>query len=346
MENIKNKEVTIKDIAKASGVSFSTVGRALRDEPLVSKKTKDKILKAVKELNYFPNLQAKSLRNKKTKTIGIILNDLKNPFYHDFILVIERILNKLDYTILLCDSNLDIRLEKKNIITMLSKNVEGIVISPINEDSDNIDLILKSGLKAVFIDCYPDADNINYVYGNHEMQSFVAMEYLIKNGHKNILLLNGPKRLSSSNHFLEGYFKALLHYNIEKKEELIKCSNLSVQSGHNLFKKIYKDKSSIGDIKFTAILTLSDLIAIGVYKAINELDLNIPEDYSIIGCDNTPMASYIQPSLTSVSVSKVEVAEESIKILIDQIINKDQNYKKIIQKPKLSKRCSVKILNS
>ena len=330
MVNKKNQEVTIKNIAEVAGVSFSTVGRALRNDPLVRKNTKKKILKIAKDLNYFPNLQAKSLRNKKTKTIGIILNDLNNPFYPDFIRTIGEILNKLDYTMLLCDSNLNFRFEKKNIITMLSKNVEGIVISPINEESNNINLILKSNLETVFIDCYPDLENINYVYGNHEMQSFIAMEYLIKNGHKNILLLNGPNKLSSSNHFLKGYLKALSHYNIEKREKLIKHIDITIKDGYNLFKNIYKDKSIIGNINFTAILTLSDLIAVGVYKAVSKLNIKIPEDYSIIGCDNTLTAEYLYPPLTSVSISKIQTGKKSINILLDRINNEDHNYKKII----------------
>jgi LacI family transcriptional regulator len=341
-----NRRVTIKDIAEKAGVSFSTVGRAMRNEPLVRKNTKKKIIKIAEELGYFPNLQAKSLRSNKSKTIGVILNDLKNPFYPDFIRTIGEILTKMDYTMLLADSNLNLRLEKKNIVTMLSKNVDGILFSPINKESDNIDIIRKNSIKTVFIDCYPDIGNIDYVYGNHERQAFIATEHLIKNGHKNILLLNGPSRLSSSNLFLEGYIKALSHYNIKKREELIKHMDMKIKEGYELFEKIYKDKSIVANINFTAILTLSDLIAIGIYQAVKKLNLKIPEDYSIIGCDNTFTAEHLTPPLTSVYVSKTETGKKSIKMLMDKINGEDNKNSKIVLKPKLKKRGSVKNTNN
>jgi LacI family transcriptional regulator len=186
----KNKNINIKYIAKVSGTSSSTVSRALRGDPTANKKTAEKILKIARELNYYPNLLAKGLRDKKTKTIGIILNDLKNPLYYETIKVIEERLNDLDYTMILCDSNFNQDLERKNIITMLSKGVDGIIISPINIKSENIILIREQGLNAVYIDFAPEFENVNYVHVSHERAAYIATEYLIKNGHRNILLLN------------------------------------------------------------------------------------------------------------------------------------------------------------
>jgi LacI family transcriptional regulator len=342
---MSSKKVTIKHIAEAAGVSFSTVGKALHNDPLVNKETMEKILRIAKELNYYPNLLAKGLRVKKTETIGVIFNDLKNPVYSEIIKAIEEILNNLNFTMLLCDSNFQEKLEKKNIITMLSKDAAGIIISPVNEKSENIKLIVENNLKAVFLDCTPDYPGISYVYVNHESAAFLATEYLIKNGHKNILLLNGPSELSSSQHFLKGYLKALSYYDLKPADNLIKSIDISIASGCKNFKTLYKYKKDTGYICFTAIVTLSDLIAMGVYKAVRELSLKIPGDFSIIGYDNIFCAEALNPPLTTTHYPKTITGRNSINMLLDQINNKENGLKKITIEPRLVKRDSVKKIN-
>jgi LacI family transcriptional regulator len=335
------KIITIKHIAKIAGVSFSTVAKALRDDPAVNIKTREKVQKIADEIDYYPNLLAKGLKNKKTKTIGIILNDLKNPFYSDIYKVIGDILNERDYTMLLCDSNYNQRLEKKNIITMLSKGVEGIIISPVNENSENINLILKSNLKTVFIDSLPEYPNINYVYVNHEKAAFLAAEHLIKNGHKEILLLNGPSELSSSQHFLRGYFQALAQYQIQSLDELVTFNEISIESGYHTMKEMYKKKIA-QKIRYSAIMTLSDLLAIGVYEAAKEMHLKIPDEVSIIGYDNIFATKYINPPLTTVHQPKNRTGINSINILLKQISGESLSFQKMIIDPNLIKRESVK----
>jgi len=335
------RKVTIKHIAKLAGVSFSTVAKALRNDSVVNVKTREKIHKIASEVNYYPNLLAKGLKNKKTKTIGIILNDLKNPFYSEIYKVIGDILNEKDYTMLLCDSNYDQKLERKNIITMLSNGVEGLIISPINESSDNIKFIIESGLKAVFIDSLPEFHNINYVYVNHERAAFLAAEHLILNGHKDILLLNGPEELSSSQHFLRGYLQALSKYKIKQEENLITFSDISIKSGNEALKTIFENKV-ISEVGITAIMSLSDLLAIGVYEAAKEMHFNIPDDISVIGYDNIFATNYMHPPLTTVHQPKNRTGLYSINILLDQIISDSQEFKKIIIDPILIERESVR----
>lgn len=339
---MSSKKVTIKHIAQAAGVSFSTVGKALHNDPLVNKETMKKIIRIAGELNYYPNLLAKGLRNKKTETIGVIFNDLKNPVYSEIIKAIEEILNNLNFTMLLCDSNFQEKLEKKNIVTMLSKDVAGIIISPVNEKSENIQLIAENNLKAVFLDCTPDYPGISYVYVNHERAAFLATEYLIKNGHNNILLLNGPCGLSSAQHFLKGYLKAFSFYGLIPADNLIKSINISIAGGRSIFKTLYKCKKDSGRTDFTAIVTLSDLIAMGTYKAARELSLKIPEDFSIIGYDNIFCSEILDPPLTSVNYPKTITGKTGINMLIDQINNRENKSKTIIIEPGLVKRDSVK----
>ena len=336
------KIVTIKHIAKIAGVSFSTVGKALRGEPVVHPRTRDKILKIAKDLNYYPNLHAKSLKTKKTKLIGIILNDLKNPFFSNIYKVIADILNKWDYTMLLCDSDYDLDLERKNIITMLSKGADGIIISPVNEKSDNLKLIIDSDLKAVFIDSIPEYAEVNYVFVNHEKAGYLSTEYLINNGHKSILLLNGPQGFSPSKHFVNGHENALIQYNLKPNKKLQINTDVSIENGYQIFVEKYKDRKSVNDSTFTAVLTLSDLLALGIYEAALDLGFTIPDDYSVIGYDNIFAGKYVHPPLTTVHQPKIRIGEMSVSILLEKINNTTEEFEKIILEPHLIVRSSVK----
>jgi LacI family transcriptional regulator len=336
------KTVTIKHIAELAGMSFSTVAKALRDDPVVNENTKQKILQIASETNYYPNLLAKGLKNRKTKTIGIILNDLQSPFYSDIYKVIGDTLNTRDYTMLLCDSSYDVQLERKNIITMLSKGVEGIIISPVNDSSENMELLVESNLKAVFIDSYPSFRNINYVYMDHEKAGFLAAEHLIKNGHERILLINGPEVLSSSHHFLSGYKRAHKLYNIPLINDLVLFTHISIESGFKLMEGIFHNKYGIDNYAFTAIMSLSDLLAIGIYEAAKELNFCIPEDYSVIGYDNIFATKYISPPLTTIHQPKTRTGKFSVTILLDQITGDSKEYQRIIIDPRLIIRNSVK----
>jgi len=345
IDNNQGREnINIKYMAKVAGVSPSTVSRALRGDPTANKNTAERILKIAKDLNYYPNLLAKGLRYKKSKTIGIILNDLENPYYYETIKLVEDKLNNLDYTMILCDSNYDINLERKNIITMLSKGVDGIIISPVNIKSNNIQLIMENKLKTVFIDFSPEYKNINYVHVSHEKASYLSTRYLLNKGHKNILLLNGPSQLSVSQNFLKGYQQALKDYGLKIKTSMIKNSVLSVDQGFEIIHEIYQ-KNSLSENRFTAITSISDLLAIGVYEASKKIGFKIPDDISVVGYDDIYLSSYLSPPLTTINVPKIQIGELSIKILLDQIEGKDLDYHKIILDVRLIERESVKDLN-
>jgi LacI family transcriptional regulator len=319
MSSKKTKKVTIKQIAEVAGVSFSTVAKALNDDVLINKETKKKVKRIANELGYYPNLLATGLRKKSTKTIGVILNDLTNPCFIETIQEIENQLSNKNYTMLLIDSNLDIDTENKNIFTMLSKGVDGIIIAPVSSNSKNIQLILDKEVKSVFIDFIPKYKNINYVYVNHEYAALSATEYLIKHGHKNILLINGPLHLAACSKFQNGYIKALIKNGLAVDKSLIVNKYIKIDIVYQKIMDLQKD-CPINKI-YTAILCVSDLAAMGVYKALKELGFLIPNDYSVVGYDNTFFAPFMDPPLTTVNSPLNIVSKLSVGLLIDQIEN-------------------------
>ncbi len=339
---MKPKSITIKFIAEQANMSFSTVAKALHDDPVINEKTREKIQSIAKRYNYRPNMLAKGLRNRKTKFIGMILNDLQSPFYLEIFKAVGSVLNKKGYTMLLSDSSYDEKLEMNNISTMISQGVEGIIISPVSKNSDNMRLLLEDDVKTVFIDNRPLSDNYNCVYVDHEEAARLATEYLIRNGHRDILLLNGPSELPSSQDFRNGYVKTLAENGLPVREQMIKNNLITVDNTCEQLDAIYSGKDKIGRDDFSAILSLSDVIAIGVYESALQHGFSIPGKYSVVGYDNILATKYLNPPLTTVQQPKEQTGFLSVTMLLDQIENSHNEHRQIILSPELIVRSSVK----
>jgi LacI family transcriptional regulator len=338
------RTVTIKQIAEVAGVSFSTVAKALRGDPAINQKTRQRVKNIAAELNYYPNSMAKALRSKKTQTIGIILNDLSNPFFSDIYKVIADTLHHKGYSMLLSDSNYDLEIEKKNILMMLSKKVDGIIISPVNENSQNNDLIINSNTKAVFIDITPKNMDVNYVFVNHEKAGYIATNYLLESGHRKILLLNGPKNVSFSEYFLNGHLKSFEKYNVTPDFNLMINCKPNIKCAYDLLLHLWGSSNKKYSIDFTAVLTIGDILAMGIYEAASEIGIKIPEGCSIIGYDNIFSSKYCNPPLTTIHQPKKRIGQQSIEILLKQLSDNTRTHEKIILEPELIVRDSVAIL--
>jgi LacI family transcriptional regulator len=345
--NERKQRVTIKYIAEKAGVSLSTVSRALRNDPAASPKTVARILKIARELNYYPNLLAKGLRQDRTHTIGIIFNDLNNPFYTEILSEIGEILHRKKYSSFICYSHYDAGRERNNIVSLLSKRVDGILISPIDEKSENIELLSRSDIETVIIDSYPYFKDKSYVYSDHRRGVELATEFLIKNGHRNILLMTAPAQEKiKATHFIKGYIHTLKMHNIPVREELIiESENLSIENGYETFKKLLTENIKGKNIDFTGIVTISDLIAIGIYKVANELGFSIPGNYSIVGYDNIEVTSALSPPLTTIHQPRKRIGRESVTLLLDSIEQEESVVQKISFEPHLVMRGSVRNIN-
>ena len=344
---MKIKKVGIKDIAAMAGVSHTTVSRALRRDPKTKQKTIEKILTIADEMGYYPNLLAKNLRENKTNTIGIIFNDLNNPFYAEILTVINEELVKENFSMIVSFSNYNFSREQELLILMLSKKVDGIIISPIDGKSKNLKILFDNDIETVLIDSLPYYNNASYVYTDHRKSSALATEYLINNGHKKILLLTGPYKNSLVKQFVEGHISTLKDNNIKINKDLIlNADEHTIGSGYTAFKELINDYTTQRKLDFTAILTNSDLIAIGVYKVAKELGIEIPANYSIIGQDNIEITSILSPPLTTIHQPRKRIGAECARILLNNIKNKN---KKLILKtalePKLIIRGSVRKIN-
>ena len=338
------ERVTIKHIAEVAGVSVSTVSRALRDDPTANAKTKRRVVEIAHRLHYYPDYLAKGLRQNRTNTIGIIFNDLRNPFYTEILAEMGDVLNSRNYSSFICYSDYDSEREKKNIMSLLSKRVDGIIISPIDEKSDSIDFLTRNNIETVVIDSYPYFEGICYVYSDHRHGVELATEYLINNGHRDILLITAPaKEKTKIDHFVKGYLRTLGRHGIEFKEELnIQSEENSIESGYETFKKVLTEGIGNRNLHFTGIVTVSDLLAVGIYKVANELGISIPGDYSLVGYDDIEMTSALTPPLTTIHQPRKRIGRDSIRLLLHNIENVDRVIERVGYEPHIVIRGSVR----
>ena len=315
----------IRDIAKMAGVSKATVSRVLNESEAVAEGTKKKILAIIEEVGYLPNYLARSLKIKKTKTIGVIVPDIGNPFYFEVIRGIEKFLDKK---------------ELRYISLLASKKVDGIILAPSSEDSKSLKNLLFWDIPFVIFDLPQVNYSNNAVLIDHSLCSYLATNHLIKNGHKRILIIDAYRHMERYSKFISGYLRALKENNIEFDDALFQESTPDIKGGYNVIKKVLKNK-----IKFTGVLTICDLASVGVYKAAKKFNIKIPEDISVIGNDDIPLARYLCPPLTTIQQPKFLIGYKSAELLINNIQNKSNNindFKTIVLNVKLIERDSVK----
>ncbi|WP_271812631.1 LacI family DNA-binding transcriptional regulator [Clostridium beijerinckii] len=329
---------TIKDIAKALGISHSTVSRVLTGSKSVNEKTKEAVLNAVKELNYIPNMSARSLKIDKAYNIGVFFSTISNgtsPFV--FQTVINNVYKNIDKKYNVIVKGID--MYEKNTIN--PKNYDGIlVVSQKIDDDDFIREILEKEIPTVVINRKVNHDVIN-VYTDESVGVYKGVEELIKKGHKDIAIIEGAMNFDSTKMRREGYLKAFNNYNITLDKNLVLNGNFTVKSGYEKANELIEMTE-----KFSAIFAFNDEMATGAIKAITEHGLRVPEDISILGFDGNEIGRFITPSITTIKRPIGEIARVATDLLL-RLLNNEQDIttKKIYIESELELGNSIKDLN-
>lgn len=309
-------------MAKVSGFSKSTVSRVLRNEANVNPRTKKKIEEAAQRLGYTPNAVARSLRSRKTTTIGVIIADICNPFFSSVVRGIEDTARKKGYNIILCNTDGKYEREKEALETLVQKRVDGLLIAPVQKKLDDLLELKRKKIPFVLIGRHFDPLETDHVITDDVKGAFMATEYLIKKGHKKILMINGPSYISSARERMMGYKKALVENNIKFDAKLLKEGALKMEDGYRTIKKAILSK-----LNFTAVFAYSDLVAFGVIKALKEQGYKIPDETAVVGYDNIDFGFSAELPLTTVRIPKYRLGSEGMKLLhrrIDEKVNKPQ----------------------
>ncbi|MCK5568214.1 MAG: LacI family DNA-binding transcriptional regulator [Spirochaetes bacterium] len=318
---MKLQKVTIKDVARLSGFSISTVSHTINNTRFVEKKTKDKISKVIKDLHYKPNILARGLKGKGTKTIGLIISDIREDFFSKITKSIESNANKKGYNVILCDSEEDIDEEKFYIHILLRKGIDGLIFAPVNKNEINKTLVF-SHIPSVQIDRKLNNFNADFVGIDNSKSAEKATHHLFDQGYKNIGFIGYEKRVYTMEKRIEGYKKVILERGIleESRIKIISYSDSNIKDTINEWLCKYKD--------IDAVICGVDNLCYETLAAIEEIGLEMPNDMGIISFDDTKWFRFVKSPITTIRQPTENMGRLAINILIDRIENNlQQEYK-------------------
>ena len=338
-------KATLKQIAKELNVSVSTVSKALNDSPEISEQTKVRIKEYAKLKNYKPNVIGLNLKNRKTKTIGVIIPNILNSFFAKVFSGIEKVADERGYNVIMCISNESLDKEAHTMEMLSNGTIDGFVLSISEEaqklnDFSHFNSIINDGTPIVMFDRITDEVECDKVIVDDFDSGQNATQRLIDLGCKNIALISSSNNLSVGKLRAEGYLKALQMNNIEINENII--IRTESESDHDLAEKI-NEMYSNNLVDGVFALEESDSVAalkVGVKKG-----YKIPKDLKIIGFADGILASRrLSPSLTTVSQHGIEIGEEAVKLLIDRLESKEDHkpFETVVIKTQLRERESTK----
>lgn len=339
-EQGSGKHVTIKDVAEAAGVSLATASRVLTGRGYSSEESKERVNKAIRDLNFKPNDMARNLNLRRTDTIGLVIKNIVNPFYGYLANgVLDRV-HQLGYHVIVCATDENETLEREYIDMLMRQRAAGIIAVPTGQNIDYWHEAINMGMKIVFVNhqitdlAEVDTIQVDNVRGAHK-----AMSYLISLGHSRIGLINGPVTSVSYSDRLTGYLNALkeagitpdplLQQNLETKEGDVKTA---IETLFSLQKRP------------TAIFATNNYIANATILALREHNMRIPEDISLVIFDDAPWAVINNPPVTAVSQPMAAIGHLAMELL-DKVLklseqNAEQPHQKIIIAPELIIRSS------
>ncbi len=331
--------VTIKDVAKAAGVSSSTVSRTINNSPSISSKTKEKVIKEIKRLNFSPNSMAKGLINNKSYTVTLLVDvddekSFQNPFFYEIMHGIERLVYKKEFSLIV--ANLNTTMKKQSVLEWLvkAKRTEGVILPSSILNSKLVDELKKDGVPFVSIGEPTNLkESVSWVDIDNKKGTEMATYSLLDKGYENIAFLGLDKTKLFSKRRYDGYMNAIL----ESKQEVInvECGNSKDDGYHNM-KKLLN-----GPVIPDAVICADNIISIGVIRAIQEAGLSIPEDIGIISFDNQQIAELSYPTITTVNVDVYELGYQSAKLLFELIENPQTRYQGLLISTKIEEREST-----
>ncbi len=340
-----NKKVNnIKELAHQLKLSPTTVSRVLNGKSeiyRISESTSKKVIAAARKFHYYPNRIARGLKLEKTETIGLIIPDIANPYFGSIAKTIEMEAHQKGYSIILCDSLDDVDTETELLYLLAGRKVDGIIIAPTGKNNANVVELQQQGIPVVVIDRYLPGTSLPFVTTDNYSGALMAVEHLLEKGHRRVACIQGIKGISANSDRVKGYTDALQKYS-KIREEWIAGDDFGEENGYVQTKKLMVQQE-----KPTAIFALSNLISLGVLRALKELGLTVPDDVSMISFDEQPYSAFLACPMTTVEQPREEIGKLSFGLLLDTINGRQAaETESRILPPRLIVRESVKNINT
>lgn len=333
-------KVNINDIALKTGLSITTVSRVLNgkaEQYRIGKKSQQKIKEAARELNYIPNQYAANLRTGKSNTIALIVPSLNNPFFAGIASIINAEVRKFGYITIIGDSDENPEIEKNELLQLMSRNIEGLIIVPCGNEWEHIKHLHDQGLPVICVDRYFENVDLPYVSTDNYEGAYSATKYLLDHGHVSIACIQGVQSAIPNKLRVQGFEDAMKEAGIT--DYSIVGDDYSVQNGYLETKLLFQHKT-----KPTAIFSLSNTIAMGCLKALKEEKIKIPADVSLITFDDHPYLDFLATPLTCIAQPVSDISKIAIKFLFSRINNNEKNINQVLLKPKMKIKESVRTI--
>lgn len=313
------RPVTMRDVAKLAGVSQSTVSRVLSQkasEIAISQETFERVTQAIKALDYYPNLTARSLRTQRTHMIAVMIADISNPFYHVITRTIQDIAMRNDYDVLISNTDHILEYETRFCGAMMRRPVDGMILVPYHLTDVDIDLLLRrTGAAISVLGRHIDHPGVDVVSADDEGATYEAIRWLIaEKGHQRIGFIGASPQFSVSARRQHGYERALREDNLPINAEWIQAGDFTQESGYAMMEKLL----SLPQYP-SAVFACNDTMAIGAMNAVLDRGLDVPGDVAIIGFDDVPAAAFVRPRLTTIAQFPVEIGRRLAESMFERI---------------------------
>jgi LacI family transcriptional regulator len=310
------KEITIYDLARKLDLSIATVSRALKDDPVVSKKTKKRIADLARELGYRSNHFARNLRTRRTMTIGVIIPRINSYFMSAVIAGMENIANHEGYNLIISQSSESVDKERANAVTFFNSRVDGLLVS-LAYDTTNLTHFEPFFLKKtplIFFDRVADHKDCTCILIDNQKAAYDATTHLISLGRRRIVHITAPSKRNVYTDRLKGYKEALNDNHLPFRDDYVIVGNLSQEAGADAAALI-RSMTPLPDAVFVA----NDNCAVGCMVAIRQMSIQIPKDIAFVGFNNDPVCTVVEPNLTTINYPGYEMGQLAARSLIDHL---------------------------
>ncbi len=308
-------KITINEVAKLAGVSKATVSRVMNNSKPVNPEKHERVLRAIKELEFVPNAVARGLVHKRTGLVGVVIPDITNPFFAELVKGVEEVVREKNYNMILCNTAHNTEKEINYLKMLKEKYVDGIIFMTAKVTVKHKEFFKKSQLPVTFINRKCEDIQVASLDIDNYQAAYDMTAFFLKRGHRHVAIIRAPltDKTSGFERF-KGYQDAMRQYGIDPKESLVMRSNFRIDSAYKAVKQFLQEHH-----RATAIFATSDLMAIGAIRCLQDHHIDVPGQVEVAGFDDIAMASYYCPSITTVRQPISEMGRQATRLLIKEI---------------------------
>ncbi|HVW75979.1 MAG TPA: LacI family DNA-binding transcriptional regulator [Alloacidobacterium sp.] len=309
-KKVEKKRLDIRDVAKHAGVSIATVSRTINRVPTVDKDLARRVWKSIEELNYFPNTQARALVSGRSRLFGLLISEITNPFFPELIQGFEDFAIENNYEILIGSTNYDPERMEICIRRMIERNVEGVAVMTFGIEEPLLDELVSRNIPMVFVDTAPPSENVSTLAVDYHHGIREGVQHLAALGHRKLAFISGPRQQKSCQLREVAFLSSVAEIGVEPHKQWLVEGDHTLEGGMRAMEQLLKSNEFP-----TAVMCSNDMTAIGALRVLARTGLRVPDDISVVGFDDIHLAEFVYPPLTTVRMSRNDLARAAFSAL-------------------------------